>query len=165
MKSLRKSIRDSRLRTNDAVTGWLKPRMGVIGTRCRLAARIRKANRWATRHPKRTFGYVVGTLLFILLGDVAVTGARLESREPNISTIAQVEPIFSGFRNIQAGKETQRRQLIDMTDKGRSLHRQLDSLIAIPRKSHSDSIEIIRRYRSLEQIVKSLKQHDNNEKD
>lgn len=158
-------MRDSRLRTNDAVTGWLKPRMGAIGTRCRLAARIRMANRLATRHPKRTFGYVIGTLLFILLGDVAVTGARLESREPNISTIAQVEPIFSGFRNIQAGKETQRRQLVDMTDKGRHLHRQLDSLIAIPQKSHSDSIEIIRQYRSLEQIVKSLKQHDNNEKD
>lgn len=158
-------MRDSRLRTNDAVTGWLKPRMGAIGTRCRLAARIRMANRWAARHPKRTFGYVIGTLLFILLGDVAITGARLESNEPDFSTIAQVEPIFSGFRNIQAGKETQRRQLVDMTDKGRRLHRQLDSLIAIPRKSHSDSIEIIRRYRSLEQIVKSLKQHDNNEKD
>lgn len=158
-------MRDSRLRTNDAVTGWLKPRMGAIGTRCRLAARIRMANRWAARHPKRTFGYVIGTLLFILLGDVAITGARLESGEPDISTIAQVEPIFSGFRNIQAGKETQRRQLVDMTDKGRRLHRQLDSLIAIPRKSHSDSIEIIRRYRSLEQIVKSLKQYDNNEKD
>lgn len=158
-------MRDSRLRTNDAVTGWLKPRMGAIGTRCRLAARIRMANRWAARHPKRTFGYVIGTLLFILLGDVAITGARLESNEPDISTIAQVEPIFSGFRNIQAGKETQRRQLFDMTDKGRRLHRQLDSLIAIPRKSHSDSIEIIRRYRSLEQIVKSLKQYDNNEKD
>lgn len=158
-------MRDSRLRTNDAVTGWLKPRMGAIGTRCRLAARIRMANRWAVRHPKRTFGYVIGTLLFILLGDVAITGARLESNEPDISTIAQVEPIFSGFRNIQAGKETQRRQLVDMTDKGRRLHRQLDSLIAIPRKSHSDSIEIIRRYRSLEQIVKSLKQYDNNEKD
>lgn len=158
-------MRDSRLRTNDAVTGWLKPRMGAIGTRCRLAARIRMANRWAARHPKRTFGYVIGTLLFILLGDVAITGARLESGEPDISTIAQVEPIFSGFRNIQAGKETQHRQLVDMTDKGRRLHRQLDSLIAIPRKSHSDSIEIIRRYRSLEQIVKSLKQYDNNEKD
>lgn len=158
-------MRDSRLRTNDAVTGWLKPRMGAIGTRCRLAARIRMANRWAARHPKRTFGCVIGTLLFILLGDVAITGARLESNEPDISTIAQVEPIFSGFRNIQAGKETQRRQLVDMTDKGRRLHRQLDSLIAIPRKSHSDSIEIIRRYRSLEQIVKSLKQYDNNEKD
>lgn len=108
---------------------------------------------------------MVVTLLLILLGDVAVTGARLESREPDISTIAQVEPIFSGFRNIQAGKETQRRQIADMTDRGKLLHRQLDSLIAIPRKSHSDSVEIIRRYRSLEQIVKSLKQHDNNEKD
>lgn len=165
MKSLRKTIRDSRIRTNYAVTGWLKPRIGAIGTRYRLAARIRKANGWATRHSRRTFGYVVGTLLLILLGDVAVTGARLESREPDISTIAQVEPIFSGFRNIQAAKENQRRQIADMTNRGKLLHRQLDSLIAKPRKSHSDSVEIIRRYRSLEQIVKSLKQHDNNEKD
>lgn len=165
MKSLRTKIRSRQLLSSGVVTGWLKPQITAIGTRWRLEARIRIANSWGARHPKRIFGYVVGILLFILLGDMIVTGLIRESREPDISTIAQIEPVFNGFRNIQAGKEAQRRQLAEMIEKGSQLHRQLDSLIAIPHKSRSDSIEIVRRYRTLERLVKSFKQQDNNEKD
>ena len=138
--------------------------MGAIGTRYRLAARIRKANSWATRHPGRTFGYVVGTLVLILVCDIIVAGARMESKDPNLHSIAKVEPIFSGFRTIQANKDAQRRRLLEITGDGQAVKHELDSLMAIPRKTHADSIGIIRRYRQLEQIVKSLKQHDN-EKD
>ena len=41
----------------------------------------------------------------ILLCDIIVTGARMESQEPELQSIAKVEPIFSGFRTIQANKE------------------------------------------------------------
>ena len=51
MKSLRKTIRDGRDKAGNALGSWLRPKMGAIGTRYRLAARIRKANAWATRHP------------------------------------------------------------------------------------------------------------------
>ena len=140
------------------------PILGAIGARYRLAARIRKANSWATRHPRRTFGYVVGSLLLILVCDIIVAGARMESKDPNLHSIAKVEPIFSGFRTIQANKEAQRRRLLEITGDGQAVKHELDSLMAIPRKTHADSIGIIRRYRQLEKIVESLKQHDN-EKD
>ncbi len=100
----------------------------------------------------------------ILVCDIIVTGARMESQEPELQSIAKVEPIFSGFRTIQANKEAQRRRLMEITGNGQAVKHELDSLIAIPRKSHDDSIGIIRRYRQLEQIVKSLKHNDNNEK-
>ncbi len=161
MKSLRKSIRDSRLKTHNVIHTWLKPKMGAIGTCYRLAARIRMANRWAARHPKRTFAYVVGSLLMILLGDMMFAGMRAEMKEPNVNIIANVEPIFNGFRTIQANKETHRKTILDMTTKGQSIRHELDSMIAIPAKSHEDSIGIIRRYNQLENIVKSLKQNDN----
>ena len=164
MKSLRQTFRDNRRKAHGAIRSWLRPKMGAIGTRYRLAARIRKVNSWATRHPRRTFGYVVGSLLMILVCDIIVTGARMESQEPELQSIANVEPIFSGFRNIQANKEAQRRRLMEITGDGQAVKHELDSLIAIPRKSHDDSIGIIRRYRQLEQIVKSLKHNDNNEK-
>lgn len=161
MKSLRKSIRDSRLKTHNVIRTWLRPKMGAIGTRCRLAARIRMANNWATKHPKRTFAYVVGSLLMVLLCDIMVAGMRAEMKEPNVNMIANVEPIFNGFRTIQANKETHRKTILDMTTKGQSIRHELDSMIAIPAKSHEDSIGIIRRYNQLENIVKSLKQNDN----
>ena len=161
MKLLKRTIRDSRLKTHNVIQTWLKPKMGSIGTRYRLAARIRMANRWAAKHPKRTFIYVVGSLLMILLGDMMFAGMRAEMKEPNVNMIANVEPIFNGFRTIQANKETHRKTILDMTTKGQSIRHELDSMIAIPAKSHEDSIGIIRRYNQLENIVKSLKQNDN----
>ena len=161
MKSLRKSIRDSRLKTHDVIRSWLKPKMGAIGTRYRLAARIRMANRWATNHPKRTFAYVVGALLSILVCDMMFAGMRAEMKDPNVNMIANVEPIFNGFRTIQANKDAHRRTVLDLATKGQAVREELDSMIAIPAKSHEDSIGIIRRYNQLENIVKSLKQNDN----
>jgi len=135
--------------------------MGAIGTRYRLAARIRMANAWAARHPKRTFLYVVGSLLTVLLGDMMVAGMRAEMKEPNINMIANVEPIFNGFRTIQANKDTHRRTIMELATKGQVVRHELDSMIAIPTKSYEDSIGIIRRYNQLDNIVKSLKQNDN----
>ncbi len=100
-------------------------------------------------------GWVPFQLLY--LGPFSNVRCKLQS-------IAKVEPIFSGFRTIQANKEAQRRRLMEITGDGQTVKHELDSLIAIPRKSHADSIGIIRRYRQLEQIVKSLKHNDNNEK-
>ena len=161
MKSLSRTIRDSHLRTHNVIRAWLKPKMSAIGTRYRIAARIQMANGWATRHPKRTFLYVVGSLLFILVGDMMVAGMRAEMKEPNVNMIANVEPIFNGFRTIQANKDTHRRTIMELATKGQTIRHELDSMIAIPAKSHEDSIGIIRRYNQLDNIVKSLKQNDN----
>lgn len=161
MKSLKKTISDSRLRTSNQIKSWLQPRLGSVGRRYRLAARIRIANRWATQHPKRTFGYVVGTLLMVLLCDVMITGMRAEMKEPDVNMIANVEPVFNGFRTIQANKDSHRRTILEMASKGQAIKHELDSMIAIPHKSHSDSVGIIRRYGQLENLVKSLKQNDN----
>ena len=76
MKSLRKTIRDGRRSVGNSIASWLRPVMGAIGTRYRLAARVRKANAWATRHPRRTFGFVVATLAIIPVCDIVVNGAR-----------------------------------------------------------------------------------------
>lgn len=163
MKSINKTIKDNRIKTHQAVCGWLKPRMNAVGTRWRIAARIRLANSWATKNPKKTFGYVVGTLLMVLLVDVAFTGARAEMNNPELARIANVEPIFNGFRTIQANKEAHRKTILELTSQGQSIRQELDSIIRIPVKSHADSIGIIKRYNSLENIVKSLKQNDTND--
>lgn len=163
MKSINKTIKDNRIKTHQAVCGWLKPRVNAVGTRWRIAARIRLANSWATKNPKKTFGYVVGTLLMVLLVDVAFTGARAEMNNPELARIANVEPIFNGFRTIQANKEAHRKTILELTSQGQSIRQELDSMIRIPVKSHADSIGIIKRYNSLENIVKSLKQNDTND--
>lgn len=151
MKSLRKIGRAHRLKTHDQIKAWLQPKLGSIGTKYRLAARIRLANAWARKHPKRTCACVVGTLSFLLAVTVTLDGMRPnDGQEPDISAIASMEPLFSGFRTIQANKGVQRQTLLE-----------LDSMIALPHKSRADSVRIVRQYGKLESIVKSLKNNDN----
>jgi len=167
MKSFRKTLRESRLRTHQLVRSWLQPKLGAIGIKYRLAGRIRLANIWAKKHPRRTFAYVTGSLLFVLVANIAVDGLLANSNELNepnelneLSAIAPVDPMLEGFRTIQAYKTVHRSTLMNLTAKGQLLHEELDSLIALPHKTHADSVHIIQSYRQLESIVKSLKNND-----
>lgn len=167
MKSFRKTLRESRLRTHQLVRSWLQPKLGAIGIKYRLAGRIRLANIWAKKHPRRTFAYVTGSLLFVLVANIAVDGLLANSNELNepnelneLSAIAPVDPMLEGFRTIQANKTVHRSTLMNLTAKGQLLHEELDSLIALPHKIHADSVHIIQSYRQLESIVKSLKNND-----
>ena len=164
MKSFRKTLRESRLRTHQLVRSWLQPKLGAIGIKYRLVGRIRLANIWARKHPRRTFAYVTGSLLLVLVANIAVDGLFAKSNEPNelneLSVIAPVDPMLEGFRAIQANKTVHRGTLMDLTAKGKLLHEELDSLIALPYKTHADSIHIIQSYRQLESIVKSLKNNN-----
>ena len=166
MKSFRKTLKESRLQTHQLVRSWLQPKLGAIGTKYRLAGRIRLANIWARKHPRRTFAYVTGSLVFLLVANVAVDGLFDKSNELNdkrmsrMSEYCPVDPMLEGFRTIQANKTVHRGTLMDFTAKGQLLQEELDSLIAIPHKTHADSIHIIQSYSQLESIVKSLKNND-----
>lgn len=155
MKSFRKTLQESRLKTHHLIRSWLQPKLGAVGTKYRLA------NIWARKHPRRTFAYVTGSLVFLLVSTVAIDSMTLsDKREPDVSSIAQLEPVFAGFRTIQANKSIHRSTLTELTQEGQQLREELDSLIAIPRKSHQDSIHIVQSYNRLESIVKSLQNND-----
>ena len=112
MKSFRKKIQESRLKTQLLVRSWLQPKLGVIGTRYRLAARIRLANRWAAKHPKTTFAGVAGTLLLLLVSTVAIDSGNGKQSEPDVSSIAAMEPVFQ----YHPGKQGHSPQCIDGHD-------------------------------------------------
>lgn len=160
MKSIKKKLQDSRRQTHQAFADWLRPKMAAIGIRWRLTARIRLANAWAAKHPRRTFVYVTGALIMLLIGTIAIDSKNMGAHEPEVSIIAGMGPVFNGFHTIQANKERHRTALMELVTDGLSIREELDSLIAVPRKTHGDSIRIIKRYGQLERIVKSL---NNNE--
>lgn len=82
--------------------------------------------------------------------------------EQDISAIASMEPLFQGFRTIQSNKGLHRATIQELADSGRAIRQELDSLIAMPKKSHGDSLRIVRQYRRLENIVKFINngEHD-----
>lgn len=157
MRSLRKTLRNQRLKTHQLISAWLRPKTEAVGRRYRLAARIRLANKRAAQHPKRTFAVVTGTLLCVLIGSIALDSFTFHKQEPQVEDIASMDAVFNGFHAIQANKSYQQNTLQQLAVMGQDTRRSLDSLIAIPRKSHSDSIRIVQHYRQLERIVNSLK--------
>ena len=160
MKIFKNTIQDKKQKTWNFFQSHLQPKLGAIGTRYRLAARIRLANAWAIKHPKRTFACVVGSLLFVLCGDILVNSQTVETKAPDVSIIGNIEPVFQSFHAIQSNKSVHRQTLLELTGQGQAIRNELDSLIAKPHKSHTDSIHIIRQYKQLESIVKSLKNND-----
>lgn len=156
MKSLKKTLRESRLKAHDMMRTWLRPKVQAVGKRYRLAARIRLANSWAAKHQKRTAACTVGVLAAVLVLNVGPDGGEKEPDIPKAGMIADMQPVFSGFRTIQVNKDIHRQTLDELTAKGQEIRRELDSMIAIPVKSHGDSVNIVRRYRQLENIVKFI---------
>lgn len=160
---IRKKLRESRLRTHLQIRAWLQPKLGKAGERLRLVGRIRLANIWARRHPKRTFACVTGILSLLLVCSLVIGNDRPDNvNEQDISAIASMEPLFQGFRAIQSNKGLHRATMLELADSGRAIRRELDSLIAMPRKTHGDSLRIVRQYRRLENIVKFINngEHD-----
>lgn len=166
MKSLRKKIKESRERVHHRLTSWLRPKVGAIGIKYRIAARVRLANAWATKHPKYTFVIVTSTLLFLLVGSMAIDNLKdgnAKQPEPAMSQIANVDPVLNGFRAIQANKDQQRQSLLGIVERGQKVRHALDSLIALPVKTHADSLHIVMNYRQLEKIVQTIKNHNTDE--
>lgn len=160
---IRKKLRENRLRTHLQIRAWLQPKLGKAGERLRLAGRIRLANIWARRHPKRTFACVTGILSLLLVCSLVTGNDKHDNAdEQGISAIASMEPLFQGFRTIQSNKGLHRVTMLELADSGRAIQRELDSLIAIRQKSHGDSLRIVRQYRKLENIVKFINngEHD-----
>lgn len=160
---IRKKLRESRLRTHLQIRAWLQPKLGKAGERLRLVGRIRLANIWARKHPKRTFACVTGVLSLLLVCSLVTGNDRPDNvDEQDISAIASMEPLFQGFRTIQSNKGLHRATIQELADSGRAIRQELDSLIAMPKKSHGDSLQIVRQYRRLENIVKFIKngEHD-----
>ena len=160
---IRKKLRESRLRTHLQIRAWLQPKLGKAGERLRLAGRIRLANIWARKHPKRTFACVTGVLSLLLVCSLVTGNDRPDNvDEQDISAIASMEPLFQGFRTIQSNKGLHRATIQELADSGRAIRQELDSLIAMPKKSHGDSLRIVRQYRRLENIVKFINngEHD-----
>ena len=126
MKSIKKKLQDSRLQNHQALKSWLHPKMERVGIKWRLAARVRLANAWAVKHPRRTFAYVTGSLLFLLVSTVVWDGRNTESQKPEVSILAGMEPMFNGFHTIQANKEKHRNTLLELVTDGQFISEEVD---------------------------------------
>jgi hypothetical protein len=128
--------------------------------------KIEKSNQWASENRKTFFALVVGILSFAFITTAIsilydMTRPSADDTQVDFSgkteSIESIEPMMNGLRQIDERKKSEKIELKQLTDKGVTIHKELDSLLAIDVKSHEDSIRIIQDYRQLETIVNFLK--------
>lgn len=128
--------------------------------------KIEKSNQWASENRKTFFALVVGILSFTFVTTAISTLYDLTRPNSNntqmdfsgkTESIENIQPIMNGLRQIDERKKGEKIEIKQLTDRGITIHKELDSLLAIDVKSHSDSVRIIQDYRQLENIVKFLK--------
>ncbi|WP_255418080.1 hypothetical protein [Prevotella rectalis] len=133
----------------------------------KLRDRIDQGNQWALENRKTFFALVVGILGFAFATTAIsiVYDLTRDKSSDNIdvninkqeNSIEDISPMMNGLRQIEETKKTTKLEFKQVTDKGVSIHRELDSLLAIKDKSHEDSVRIVQDYRQLQRIVNFLK--------
>lgn len=122
----------------------------------KIRERIDRMNQWAEKYKKRTVAITIGILTLSLILGSWLTFS-FDSKESELfSDMTDVRPDFEGMRRIQRLKSLQVEQTTDLTNRGQRLKHDLDSLIALPVKSHKDSVDIMVKYRQLEIVVDNL---------
>ena len=122
----------------------------------KIRERIDRMNQWAEKHKKRTVTITIGILTLSLILGSWLTFSSNSNESELFSDMTDVRPDFEGMRRIQRLKSLQVEQTTDLTNRGQRLKHDLDSLIAIPVKSHKDSVDIMVKYHQLEIVVDYL---------
>ena len=125
-------------------------------THFKIRERIDRMNQWAEKHKKRTVTITIGILTLSLILGSWLTFSSDSNESELFSDMTDVRPDFEGMRRIQRMKSLQVEQTTDLINRGQRLKRDLDSLIAIPVKSHKDSVNIMVKYHQLEIVVDYL---------
>lgn len=122
----------------------------------KIKEKIAKANAWADANKKRTSCITIGILLLSLIVGSWLTLTANQNEATMLSGLSDVQPMFDGMQRIQRVKNLQVEQTTELTNKGKQLKHELDSLVALPVKTHKDSTDIIVKYRQLEIVVDCL---------
>lgn len=122
----------------------------------KIKEKIAKANLWADANKKRTSCITIGILLLSLIVGSWLTLTASQNEAQMLSGLSDVQPMFDGMQRIQKVKNMQVEQTTELTNKGKQLKHELDSLVALPVKTHKDSTDIVVKYRQLEIVVDCL---------
>ena len=128
-----------------------------FGKKYGIGSRIAKANAWADGHRRKTAGILFSVNFCIyLIGFVLCfsgTDANSNSIKNPIEDFAQVQPIFSQLHRIEDMKTVQKHTYVQLSNRAVTLKREVDSLMAMPRKTHQDSVLALQKYDELQTIM------------
>lgn len=133
-----------------------------------VSSRIAKLQILAEQHPKRAVAVILGTMA--VLSGVTVYSIYSDLSHPDesellpLNEIAEMNRLFQAKHSAEEFQQHQKEDFRHIILEGRQLRTDLDSLMALSKKSHHDSLEIVRKHKELTYIVHYL-EADNHEEE
>ena len=128
-----------------------------MGKKYGIGEKIAKANAWADGHRRKTAGilfsvnfciYIIGFMLCMSGND-----ANGNSIQDPMQDLAQIQPMFSQLHRIEDMKTVQKHTYVQLSNRAVRLKREVDSLMAMPGKTHQDSVLALQKYDELKMIM------------
>lgn len=125
-----------------------------------IPEKIEALNAYAEENKKRTLviAFCITFLLFLFSIVMSLRSCHSPKEEPIFPVMMKddVGELITSKQRIEEVKQQHVNEERSILLQGKQLQRELDSLIAIPHKTHRDSLEIVRKHKQLEHIVKYL---------
>ena len=127
-----------------------------IGKKYGIGEKIAKANAWADGHRRKTAGilFSVNTCIYLIGFILCMSGSEVDSsiKDP-MQDLAQIQPMFSQLHRIEDMKTVQKKTYVQFSHRAVKLKREVDSLMAMPGKTHQDSVLALQKYDELNTIM------------
>ena len=128
-----------------------------MGKKYGIGEKITKANAWADGHRRKTAGilFSVNFCIYIIGFMLCMSGNEADgnSIQDPMQDLAQIQPIFSQLHRIEDMKTVQKKTYVQLSNRAVRLKHEVDSLMAMPGKTHQDSVLALQKYDELKTIM------------
>ena len=128
-----------------------------IGKKYGIGEKIAKANAWADGHRRKTAGilFSVNTCIYLIGFVLCMSGSEADgsSIKDPMQDLAQIQPMFSQLHRIEDMKTVQKNTFVTLSNRAVRLKHEVDSLMAKPGKTHTDSVLALEKYDELQMIM------------
>ena len=128
-----------------------------MGKKYGIGEKIAKANAWADGHRRKTAGimFSVNATIYIVGFLLCMSGNEADgnSIQDPMQDLAQIQPMFSQLHRIEDMKTVQKKTYVQLSNRAVRLKHEVDSLMAMPGKTHQDSVLALQKYDELKMIM------------
>ena len=128
-----------------------------LGKKYGIGEKVAKANAWADGHRRKTAGilFSLNTCIYLIGFFLCMLGNETDgsSIKDPMQDLAQIQPMFSQLHRIEDMKTVQKKTYVQLSNRAVKLKREVDSLMAMPRKTHADSVLALEKYDELQMIM------------
>ena len=127
-----------------------------IGKKYQIGDRINKANVWANANRRKAAGIALAVNFCIYIIGFGVCFA--DSKANNgiadpMQDFAAVQPMFAQIHRIHDMKQVEKSSFVALSNRAVRLKHEVDSLMAMPGKTHRDSVLALEKYDELKMIM------------